>query len=379
MLEICIVSFSQLVSDGRVLRQIESLSKIARITTIGYGAQPPFSSKHHSIPTSSRYLPLTIGGIIALLFRRFDFAYSRTKAVQWSTGILQNLETDVVVFNDVQTIGLTKIVSSTSSVVIDMHEYAPEEMSDDWRFRFLLRRYYQHLCARYLGNATLAITVSPSIAAEFETTLGIKFHVIRNSCKYQELSVSNNRGEEIRLVHAGLASKGRRLEIMIEAVQGLPNIQLDLYLVPAPRQHGYYKKLEKKIKNLSNVRLCTPVTSSELVSTLNTYDVGLLVINPSNFSLANCLPNKLFEYIQARLMVISGPTPDIREIVNRYEIGEVTESFSPKDLRDRLLALNKEKIRHFKMNADSASKQVDFKFDAENLSSLIREIPLIKK
>jgi glycosyltransferase involved in cell wall biosynthesis len=376
MLKICVISFSQLSTDGRVLRQIESLSRVGHVTTIGYGTQPPFSSEHYSIPSSSQYLPLTITGIVSLLTRRFDTAYSKTKAVQWSTSILQNLDFDVVVFNDVQTIGLSKIVVGRSSIVIDMHEYAPEEMSDDWRFRLLLRRYYQHLCSKYLSNATRAITVSPSIAAEFEKTLGIKFDVIRNSCKYYELSATRAESGQINLVHAGLASKGRHLEIMIEAVRELPNMQLDLYLVPAPRQNSYYRQLQKKINKISNVRLCPPVPSSDLVSTLNRYDVGLLVINPSNFSLANCLPNKLFEYIQARLMVISGPTPDVKEIVNQYDIGEVIQNFSSEDLRKCLMALSEEKISECKTNADSASKLVDFKFDGEKLSSLVGDFPL---
>ena len=379
MLKICIVSFSQLSSDGRVLRQIESLSRIGRVTTIGYGTQPPFSSEHHSIPFSSRYLPLTFIGIMSLLTRRFDFAYRQTKAVQWSTTILHSLNVDVVVFNDVQTIGLSKIVSGRSSVVIDMHEYAPEEMSDDWRFRLLLRRYYQYLCSLYLGYATLSITVSPSIAAEFERTLGTKFVVIRNSCNYYELPMSSTMRGRIKLVHAGLASKGRHLEIMIDAVRELPNMQLDLYLVPAPRQHGYYRQLKKKISKVPNVRLCPPVSSSNLVPTLNKYDVGLLVINPSNFSLANCLPNKLFEYIQARLMVISGPTPDIRTIIGQYDIGEVIGSYSSDDLKKCLAALSREKISEYKINADYASKFVDFKFESEKLSSLVRDLPILNQ
>lgn len=379
MLRICIISFSQLSTDGRVLRQIETLSRVGRVTTIGYGMQPPFSSEHYSIPPSLRYLPLTFAGIVSLLTRRFDFAYSKTRAVQWSTTILQNLNVDVVVFNDVQTIGLAKNVSGRSSIVIDMHEYAPEEMSDDWRFRLLLRRYYQHLCSKYLGYATRAITVSPAIAAEFEKTLGTKFDVIRNSCRYFELSPTNSEGGKINLVHAGLASKGRHLEIMIEAVRELPNMQLDLYLVPAPRQSSYYKQLKKKINKISNVRLCPPVPSSDLVPTMNKYDVGLLVINPSNFSLANCLPNKLFEYIQARLMVISGPTPDIKEIVNQYDIGEVIKNYSSDELRKCLLALSEEKISKCKINAHSASKLVDFKFEGEKLSSLVRDFPLLNQ
>jgi glycosyltransferase involved in cell wall biosynthesis len=372
--EICIIAFSNIALDGRVLRQIESMSEIGRVTTIGYGSAPAKSTFHFSIPKELSYLPLTIEGIGSLLARNFDSAYRHTPAVKWCSEIVGQIEADVVVLNDVQTIGLIEFLNKETHVVMDMHEYAPEEMSDDWRFRLLLRRYYQYLCKTHINSSSLVTTVSKTIAAKFETTLGIRCHVVRNSCKYAEMSKFHSEDAKVKLVHAGLASKGRHLEIMVDAVSELPGFDLDLYLVPAPRQARYYSKLKKRINKVPNVKLCEPVKSSDLVKVLNGYDVGLLVIHPSNFSLANCLPNKLFEYIQARLMVVAGPTPDIKEIVVKYGLGLVTDDFSSASLQKSLKRISRQSIDEFKDNSDKAAHDLAFETDSEMFKDLVRNL-----
>jgi glycosyltransferase involved in cell wall biosynthesis len=379
MNKICIVAFSNLANDGRLLRQIESMSEMGQVTTIGYGTKPPKSEIHHSIPNKYSYLPLTPMGIFALLFQCFDFAYQRTPAVKWCRNLVSQIDADVLILNDVQTIGLIKSSTTNRVTVMDMHEYAPEEISDDWRFRILLRRYYQYLCAKYLTSAELVTTVSSTIAKKFNETLGIFPQVIMNSSKFYDLTFTKSKYEKIRLVHAGLASKGRRIETMIEAMRDLPQFEMDLYLVPAPRQKHYFSKLSRKIAKSPNVKLLDPVQHSQLVATLNSYDVGLLIINPSNFSLAHCLPNKLFEYIQARIMVITGPTPDIRDIVDEQKLGIVLDGFSQEDLKNCLLSINRKTIEMFKRNSETAATQLNFENESIKFKRLIQELISLTK
>jgi glycosyltransferase involved in cell wall biosynthesis len=200
-----------------------------------------------------------------------------------------------------------------------------------------------------------------------------------NSSKFYDLTFTKSKHDKIKLVHAGLASKGRRIETMIEALRELPQFEMDLYLVPAPRQAFYYSKLRKMIAKSTNVNLLEPVKHSQLVATLNSYDVGLLVINPSNFSLANCLPNKLFEYIQARIMVITGPTPDIQGIVAEHKLGIVLDGFSQEDLKNCLLSLSLETIERFKFNTDAAATQLNFENESIKFKQIIEELISLTK
>lgn len=374
MNEFCVIAFSNLATDGRVLRQIETLSELGKVTTIGFGSIPKNSVRHFSIPRNKSYLPLTFFGVIALLCRRFDRAFQYTPAVKWCVGLIDQINVDVFVLNDVQTIGLQDHIHKNCTVIIDMHEYAPEEMTDDWRFRLLLRRYYNHLCLRYLKRARLVVTVSDTIATKFEEQFGVETFVVRNVCAFQDLGVTKKQSSTVRLVHAGLASKGRRIEAMIDGISDLPGYELDLYLVPAPRQSRYFRRLLKKVEQMNNVHIRNPVSSGELVTVLNDYDIGLLVIHPSNFSLANCLPNKLFEFIQARLMIIAGPTPDIARIVRTYDLGLVLEGFSPDHIRYSLQQLTDDTINKFKENAQDVAHLITAELESESLKHLIRKV-----
>ena len=57
-------------------------------------------------------------------------------------------------------------------------------------------------------------------------------------------------------------------------------------------------------------------------------DVGLCFIEPITISYKLALPNKLFEYIMAKVPVIASDLPAMKDIVNRYAVGKVLSSES---------------------------------------------------
>ena len=55
----------------------------------------------------------------------------------------------------------------------------------------------------------------------------------------------------------------------------------------------------------------------EIVDTIAEYDIGLFILSPINFNYYHALPNKLFEFIQARLAIAVSPSPEMARIVHR--------------------------------------------------------------
>ena len=370
--DLFLVSFSQIDKDVRVLRHIQALKADFRIKTIGYGESPNGVAEHFKISPKYKYLPLSIAGLFWLLTRQYQRALNSTQSFRFARGILERESCDVLFLNDVQTIGLSSCVNLKTTLVMDMHEYAPLEMEDDWRFRILLQGYYTTLCSLYLPKADLLITVSEGLKTGFDALCNTSAQVVRNICGFEHLPPSVNMNE-IRLVHSGLAAKARHLEVMIDAVSGLEGFSLDLYLVVAPRQQKYYNKLKKLAQLTSNVDIKLPVKPAEIAKTLNSYDIGLLVIPPSNFSLKHCLPNKLFDYVQARLMTVCGPSPDLSTAVNAYEIGMVIDGYSALDLRKFLSEIERSDIQKYKLNADKAASVLRQEIEGEHLASLVRD------
>lgn len=368
-----LVSFSQIDRDVRILRHIQALEGDFRVKTIGYGKTPKGVVEHFQISSKYKYLPLSISGLLWLITGQYQRALVGTRSLRYAISILVSEHYDVLFLNDVQTIGLSPYAGVKKKVIVDMHEYAPREMEDDWRFRFLLQSYYTWLCKKYLPKADLLITVSEGLKVGYDELCGTSAHVIRNICKSEELS-PNPTGTPIRFVHSGLAVRGRKLEAMIYAVGGLENIELDLYLVEAPRQKRYLRFLKQLASKYENVRIMEPVKPEDIARNLNSYDVGLIVIAASNFSLKHGLPNKLFDYVQARIMTICGPSPDMAEVVNQHGLGYVLDTYEPRELREYIKTLSQEVIVEFKTKADSAAKVLNQEHEGEKLRALCAEL-----
>ena len=76
-----------------------------------------------------------------------------------------------------------------------------------------------------------------------------------------------------------------------------------------------------------------------IVDTIAQYDIGLFLLSPANFNYYHALPNKLFEFVQARLAVAIGPSPEMARIVNDHDLGIVAPDFEPTTMAAHLNAL----------------------------------------
>ncbi len=118
---------------------------------------------------------------------------------------------------------------------------------------------------------------------------------------------------------------------MIEAVQRSDaDVTLDLFLVDDGSP--YLESLRHLASADPRVRIHPAVPLEALVATLNEYDVGLSVFPPTTFNLAWCLPNKFFDFVQARLGVIIGPSPEMVREIEEHGFGAITDDFSPEAL-----------------------------------------------
>src|SRR5690606_4933944 len=108
----------------------------------------------------------------------------------------------------------------------------------------------------------------------------------------------------------------------------------------------------------------------EVVNFIHEYDIGVFLLPPVNFNYANTLPNKLFEYIQARLAVAVGPTPEMAAIVRKYGNGIVAEDFEPTSLARELNKLTGSSIAELKQRSSAAARDLS----AENNQSTFLKV-----
>ena len=125
------------------------------------------------------------------------------------------------------------------------------------------------------------------------------------------------------------------------------NYTLDLMLMP---DDTYYLKLIELAKQNPRIRFLPVVPTTEIIPFLNSYDIGLFLLPPTNFNYLNALPNKLFEFIQARLAIVVSPNPEMKQLVKTYTIGEVSEDYTPQAFAKAIQLITPEKLIYYKEN-----------------------------
>ena len=85
--------------------------------------------------------------------------------------------------------------------------------------------------------------------------------------------------------------------------------------------------------------------------------IVLIFYDSEVFNVRHCLPNKLFEYIQARIAVAIGPSPDMLCLVEKYKCGFVSEKFTLEAMINTLNQLTPNMINLMK---DGSHKAADY-------------------
>jgi hypothetical protein len=357
---VLVLSFSRIATDARVLKQVRLLSEHFDVTTCGHGPQPEGTVNHVEVPED---LQAWVKDARWLMLRQYRRVYGTNPAVRYARDRLRGLKFDAILANDVEAVPLALELQPRGGVHADLHEYAPGQRTELPRWRWFVAPYYRWLCRTYVTRATSVTTVGPAIADRYRREFGFETGVVMNATPYVDLPTGSVTSP-LRLVHSGNAMVSRGLLTVIDAVEASrAPVTLDLYLMPNEPEHLTY--LKGRTAPSGRVRVLDPVPYAELVRTLNAYDVGIHLLPPINENNRWALPNKLFDYVQARLGVVVGPSPEMAAIVRERGLGAVAAGFSAADLTAVLDELTPERVAGWK--AASAAAARDLSADAQSV------------
>lgn len=348
-----IISFSTIEADARVLKQVRRLSEEFEVHTVGYGAAPAGAVSHVRIPDD---FPIWRYARAKVLLRRYRSAYWSNPAVAHAAKALNGTSWDAVLANDVDAVGLALAQDSAHGVHADLHEYAPRQKEDVTRWRLFVAPFLRWMCRRFVAKADSVTTVGQGIADEYLREYGIRAGVVTNAAPYAELEAAPV-GAPLRLVHSGAALRDRNIMAILDAVDSsIADVRLDLYLTP--NDPAFLDEVRARAAGSPNIELHDPVPYAALSSVLNAHDVGIHLLPPVNFNNTWALPNKFFDYVQARLGVIIGPSPEMARVLRDHGFGAVADGFGADDLTRVLDGLSAERVAEWKRAAAAAAPEL---------------------
>jgi hypothetical protein len=277
---------------------------------------------------------------------------------------------DLVVANDARALPLAFAVAGSAPVLADMHEWAAEEQSRILAWRVLISPYMEHLCASFLPRTNAVTTVSQGLAKLYGQQYGTLAQVVRNAPEFQDIDPSVVDPKQIRLVHSGIADAERNIVGLIDAVHQLgQGFSLDLYLVDVPG--GYLDLIRKKIANLPRITLHDPVPPETLPRILNRYDLGVFLYPISTLSHLHHLPNKFFDFVQARLGLVFSSAPEVDDYIQRFGLGLITQDWTADALVHALQNITADQIRRYKRSSHDAARALSYEPDRAVLKELV--------
>ena len=152
-------------------------------------------------------------------------------------------------------------------------------------------------------------------------------------------------------------------KVIINEVGLRDGLQIQPKFVPTDKKI----ELVKSLKLESRIKFINAVLPDEVVSFCKLANTGIAPIKNICKSYYLSLPNKIFEYIQAGIPVMSSDFPEMKRLIDEYNIGDTFDVEDELNIAKVINALyyDRELYKIYCRNSKYAAKQLNW--DAEQL------------
>ncbi len=272
---------------------------------------------------------------------------------------------DLLLANDLDTLPANYIVSRIKRIplVYDSHEYftGVPELQD----RKIVKGIWKRIEKRIFPNLKYIYTVSQSIADLYKEEYNREVKVVRNLSlgwksvnkpSRSELGIAA--GKRILILQGSGINIERGAEEAVEAMLYVENAIL--LIIGEGDVMDQLKNSVDQMDLRGKVLFLNKMTYAKLLEYTSLGDVGLTLDKDTNLNYRYSLPNKLFDYIQARVPVLASKLVEVEKIIMDYNIGELIDSHEPKHIAEKLNFMldSEDKRREWKRNLEKAAEEL---------------------
>ncbi|MCR4523807.1 MULTISPECIES: glycosyltransferase [Bosea] len=388
-MKIALVCIGPLRHDSRVLRHAELLSQAGHAVRIFAQAPLPETPVNDVAPLPGpgsnlrirlglvgRHAPASLWPASASLL--YWASLTRLAARRQ----LLDYRPDLVIANDWRALPLASAAkrACNARIIYDSHEFATEEFADSKPWRLLAQQHVAWIENRFIREADAVIAVSSGLSEALAEryALPVKPDVIANMPRKQP-GVFRQTGSTTHVLYHGVVAPRRGLETLIDSVHAWP-AQYRL-TIRGESAGDFREALVNRAAALGDrVRFEPAVPPHRVVEAARDADIGIFLLSNSTIHARFALPNKLFEYLAAGLMVVSSDLPEIRKIIEGTACGALLVAFSADAIAELLNTLTPEQIDQCKRNSLRAAEAFNFETEGKRLLDIVertgRKAPL---
>jgi len=279
---------------------------------------------------------------------------------------------DIFLSNDLDTLPANYLASKIrrKKLVYDSHELFTEVPELQGRPR--IKAFWERIEKRILPNIKYSYTVCESIAAYYNQKYGIDMKLVRNLPTKKEIQIPfHERGNVF--IYQGVLNKGRGLEMLIESMVHLKEYQLII---------AGSGDIEDKLKHIAaehkadNVVFAGRIPPDVLHALTCKAILGFSLEEDMGLNYRYALPNKIFDYIQAGVPVFVSNLPEMRAIVEAYEVGRFFQKKAAMQLAQEIMDItgNKTLLLEYHLNCQKAACVLNWETESVRLMELFETI-----
>ena len=257
----------------------------------------------------------------------------------------------ILLANDLDSLLPFYLVSKIKNLplVFDSHEIFSELPSLSQRPK--IKRVWKTLERFLLPKQKHFYTVSQGYAEWFEKEYQVRPSIIRNVPHLQKM---NDKEELIFfplptvpsnhkiILYQGVLNMSRGLEFMIEAMQYTENCVF--WIAGNGPQREILEQLVDQYKVRNKVFFLGILTPKTLKTVTPLADLGISLEQDLGISYRYALPNKIFDYMQAKTPILATYLPEIKSTIEHFKVGRVIEKHDAKHIAEiTMLMLNEGK------------------------------------
>ena len=360
MIKVYISVTNDIITDQRVSKIALSLSKL-RVEIVIVGRKINEKVKIADKPYRQK--------LFRLVFNKGPLFYAEYNIRLFFFLLFKKV--DILVANDLDTLPANYLVSGIrkKKLVYDSHEYfteVPELVG-----RNFVKKVWTKIEKKILPRIKYSYTVCESIAQIYSEKYNIDMHVIRNFPLYirnlPKSRVNIKQPNERIIIYQGSLNLARGLEIAIQAMEFIDNAKL--VIIGKGDITAELKQLADKAELHNKVVFFERMPYEELMEYTVQADLGISLEENIGLNYYYALPNKLFDYIQARIPVLVSDFPEMARIVNDYGVGLTINTSDPGKLASvfKEILENKDKRRLWKQNLEKAAKELCWEQEEKKL------------
>ncbi len=283
---------------------------------------------------------------------------------------------DIILANDLDTLLPAFLVSKIkgSTVVYDSHEYFTEAAG--LTGRNFQKKVWLTIEEWIFPKIKTKYTVNESIAQIYRDKYQTQVGVVRNIPPLNKLDKIKSRKElglppdkKIILLQGAYIDHDRGAKEVALAMKYVENA---LFLIigtgqeiPTVKQIIQDEKLEDKILILPKMPF------DELMQYTANVDLGLSVDQPLHLNYTLSLPNKLFDYIQAGIPILTSNLPELARVQKKYNIGLMLDNHDPKHIAEKINeALFSEQRKNWKNNLKIAAQEYNWENEEKKIQKI---------